>query len=279
MSNTPTTNLALLKPAGNDPDWDIPTNSNWDMLDKLLRGVIFGLTLSTAGSTATFGCTAGCASGMVLPSAYTKTLASWAVGSGNGSLDTGTSGGAANTWYHVWLIQRSDTGVVDLLCSLSATAPTMPANYDRKRRIGAMLTDGSKQWVRFFQDGDNFRWAAPVNDYSPIDLTSYTASDYTATARVPTGLRIRALLNGHSQSNTGQPTFSVRATDETYTAASVQGFGFANPTQASLSTRANGVMTNTSGQYYVRATASGGAFYYLYIGTLGWIDRRGQDEP
>jgi len=74
---------------------------------------------------------------MVLSSAITKRLdAAWAVGSGNGGLDTGT---IANTTYHVWLIQRSDTGVVDALFSTSLTSPTMPTNYDRKRRIGIIV--------------------------------------------------------------------------------------------------------------------------------------------
>lgn len=71
---------------------------------------------------------------MVLAAALTKRLdASWAVGDGNGGLDTGAVG---NNSYFMWLIARSDTGVVDVLFSLSGTAPTMPANYDYKRLIG-----------------------------------------------------------------------------------------------------------------------------------------------
>ncbi len=74
---------------------------------------------------------------MTLASALTKRLdAAWAVGSGNGGLDTGAVG---NSTYYIWLIQRSDTGVVDALYSLSATAPTMPASYDRKRLIGVVV--------------------------------------------------------------------------------------------------------------------------------------------
>lgn len=78
--------------------------------------------------------------------AYWMTLAStlgkqsdvaWAVGGTTGTplggLDTGAVG---NSDYYIWLIARSDTGVVDALYSLSSTAPTMPANYDFKRLIG-----------------------------------------------------------------------------------------------------------------------------------------------
>ena len=70
---------------------------------------------------------------------------------------------ANDTWYHVWLIKRADTGVVDALFSLSATAPTMPANYTRQppRRFGP------DQWVRqhhaFEQISDEFEWDVPAS--------------------------------------------------------------------------------------------------------------------
>jgi hypothetical protein len=71
---------------------------------------------------------------MLLTSTLTKQSdAAWAVGTAAGGLDTGAVG---NSDYYIWLIKRSDTGVVDALYSLSATAPTMPANYDYKRLIG-----------------------------------------------------------------------------------------------------------------------------------------------
>lgn len=59
------------------------------------------------------------AADMVLASALTKQLdATWAVGTNAGMLDVGTVG---NLTYHLYLIKRSDTGVVDVLASLSAT--------------------------------------------------------------------------------------------------------------------------------------------------------------
>src|SRR5439155_4649676 len=61
---------------------------------------------------------------MSLTTAITKTTAAWTVGTGVGGLDTGSV--AASTWYHVYIIQRTDTGVVDGLLSTSASAPTMP---------------------------------------------------------------------------------------------------------------------------------------------------------
>ena len=76
---------------------------------------------------------------MVLASALVKqTNAAWAVGTNAGGLDTGAL--AANTQYYVWLIKRTDTGVVDVLFSLSASSPTLPTNYDKKRVIGSFKT-------------------------------------------------------------------------------------------------------------------------------------------
>lgn len=60
----------------------------------------------------------------------------WVVGTNQGGLDTGT---VKTGFYAVHLIQRSDTGVVDVLFSLSAGGPTSPTNYDRFRRIGTLL--------------------------------------------------------------------------------------------------------------------------------------------
>lgn len=70
-----------------------------------------------------------------LSSSIVKRLdAAWAVGTGNGGIDTGA---AANTTYFIWLIRRPDTGVVDALLSTSSSSPTMPANYTQKALIGA----------------------------------------------------------------------------------------------------------------------------------------------
>jgi hypothetical protein len=76
----------------------------------IYQGHLFGLGLSAAGSTATFGVAAGQASNstatdvMSLGSAITKITTAWVVGTGNGGIDTGTV--AINTWYHVHIIKR-----------------------------------------------------------------------------------------------------------------------------------------------------------------------------
>jgi hypothetical protein len=135
--------------------WRAPVQVN-TFDQTLISGYLSGLTLSTAGASATFGIAAGAANDtasggmMTLASAYTKTTSSWVVGTGNGALDTGAI--ANSTWYHVYLIKRIDTGVVDILISGSATSPTMPTGYtlaphwrdedQRLRAVDRVHTDG-----------------------------------------------------------------------------------------------------------------------------------------
>ena len=125
---------------------------------------------------------------MVLASTLTKQIdAAWAVGTNAGGLDgTESVGGTpdASTMYYVWLIKRSDTGVVDALFSESATVPTMPTDYDYKRLIGAVLTDGSANIIGFTQVGDYFRYTGDVvQDVSDNTITSLTYE--TGTLSVP----------------------------------------------------------------------------------------------
>jgi hypothetical protein len=115
---------------------------------------------------------------MRLTAAITKQIdAVWAVGTNQGGLDTGSV--AASTMYAVWLIKRSDTGVVDVLFSTSFTAPTMPTNYDRKRLIGAIRTTAGSGITAFTQVGDYFRYLAIAGDISDSSLTDATYKDGT----------------------------------------------------------------------------------------------------
>ena len=107
-----------------------------------LRGVISGLTYANNVADATNDLDIAVGEAMDATNIYWMTLASaltkqsdvaWAVGTNQGGLDTGVVG---NSDYYIWLIARSDTGVVDVLFSLSSTAPTMPTGYDFKRLIG-----------------------------------------------------------------------------------------------------------------------------------------------
>lgn len=244
------------------------------------RGYLHGLTLSNNAGDATNDidiAVGECVTldtpywKMALASALTKRLdAAWAVGTGNGGLDTGA---IANTTYHVWLIQRSDTLVVDALFSTSATAPTMPANYDRKRRIGSIIRE-SAAIVAFTQVGDVFRRAAFVSYQS----TATYASQLTA-LQVPLGVIVQPILAGY---------IAPAASSNIYIALGSASAGSANiiPHQARTDaggpteTRSfvnGGIFTDTSAQiYFQHNILSGTASTNTIVHTVGWIDTRGR---
>lgn len=72
---------------------------------------------------------------------------------GANGLDTGVL--AANTWYSKWVIYNPTTQAVAGLLSLSATAPTMPAGFTHRARIGWIRTDNTanKFPLSFTQSG------------------------------------------------------------------------------------------------------------------------------
>lgn len=132
---------------------------------------------------------------MVQTGTITKRLdANWAVGSNQGGLDTGSK--ANNTLYSVWAIGRTDETAYDYLFSASATAPTMPADYSYKRRVGFILTDGSGNIRAFTQYGDEFILNVPIKD---IDDSTTGTSAKTVTVSAPP--LCRALFNGIAKLN------------------------------------------------------------------------------
>lgn len=267
-----------------------PNSSQWVNINNygnlppppVVRSYLAGLTLSTAGSSATFAVAAGVAADstnsamMNLPAAMSKTTAAWALGTGGGALDTGAI--ANSTWYHVFEIQRTDTGVVDVLISLSATAPALPSPYTLFRRIGSMRTNASGQWTLFTQIGDRFRWAVPVLD---IGSTSFAVAYTNYTLSVPLGVRVRAF--GNASSGSSGSTFNIKPTDAQdgtisggLPSASPLGNVGANATGATTVyavTRWE-EMADVNGQIAI----SGNITVSSCLVTCGWFDRRGQDN-
>ena len=253
-------------------------------IPPIMRSYLAGLTLSTAGSSSTFGVAAGVATddtnadAMTLASAYTKTTSAWAVGSGNGSLDTGTI--ANSTWYHVHLIKRPDTGVVDVLLSLSATAPTLPSNYTLSRRIGSMKTNGSAQWVKFVQRGDEFSWDA----LSGPDVTfSGTTAVQAGTVNVPTGVIVNALLSvgaispGSGVAGQGRAWIFPPDTNVAAAVASTSNFNVGIFTSAlgSQLWQSMNVRTNAAATIFASIEITS---MIMQVTACGWIDRRGRDS-
>jgi len=197
----------------------------------------------------------------------------WAVGAAAGMLDTGAI--ATNVTYHIFLIQRSDTGVVDLLASLSPTGPTMPASYDRKAWIGAVTTDATPNIEPFHQDRDYFYRDVPAQDYR---ATSPGTAGVTRTLSVPTGIGVQAIhMSGVAAISVGTAIYAlITALDQPDTAP--------DSTVYHVSSESGGegtgqvvmlVRTNTSGQIRTRVDTSA-ASIRVFGTTIGWIAPRGR---
>lgn len=246
------------------------------------RSYLAGLTLSTAGSSATMSIAAGVATdstnvSMMTLAAFTKTTSAWTLGSAGGGLDTGAI--ANGTWYHFFEIQRPDTGVVDVVFSLSATAPTMPTSYTLKRNIASWKTNGSAQWVSVLQDGDLFQWLTPILDVNDTSGTRGNSAVTVVLASVPTGKNVIALMNVQTQNNTGANTnvyLSDLATVDLAASTSAAPLASAGGSVISVPF-IQGIMqvrTDTAASIRSRLNSTTGQ---LLITTLGWIDRRGRD--
>lgn len=238
------------------------------------RGQLYGLTLSNNSGDATndIDVAAGeCASDagspilMTLASALTKRLdAAWAVGTGNGGLDTGS---IANTTYHVFLIQRSDTGVVDVLFSTSATSPTMPTNYDRKRRIGSIIRSGATI-LAFRQLGNRFMLSATVTARS----STAAFADAVLTVTAPAGIRTRPILNSILSCNASS---SVQNGFGDGDASATQFLGQVVTGQTANATQIENVYTNTSSQIRYLCQINSGTIVSNTLNSVGWWDDRG----
>lgn len=238
-----------------------------------LFGHLYGLTLSTAGSSSSWTASAGEAADstavdlLVLGSSLQKNTGSWSLGINGGSLDTGT---IANTWYHAFIIKRTDTGVVDLLISLSATAPTLPANYTLFRRIGSLKVESSN-FRKFLQVGDQFLWDVVSAD---ISTSSQGTSAVTYTLNTPNGIKTVALLRCYMTHASAGNVALLSSLDESDQAAAGSNFNVGGTQAANgLSATSIQVLTNTSSQIRGRANA---ASTTLGGSTYGWIDTRGR---
>ena len=246
---------------------------------SVLFDYLSGLTLSNNGCDATndidiavgVACASDQSAMLTLAAGLTKRLdAAWVVGTNQGGLDTGS---IANTTYHVWLIRRSDTGVVDALFSTSATSPTMPTSYDQKRRIGSILRE-SGTIIPFTQDGDFFR---RTNSKQVTTSANPGTSPVTVTLAVPIGIKVFALLNAHVTSATtpaGVYVSPLIATAEHPTS----GTGVPGATTRGNSAQDGRVgnieeYTDTSAQIRYEVSASD-ANTNVYIFVLGWRDGR-----
>ncbi|MGN7772177.1 hypothetical protein [Phyllobacterium sp. 22552] len=210
---------------------------------------------------------------LTLASAITKRLdAGWAVGSNQGGLDTGS---IADGTYHIWLIQRSDTGVVDALFSTSATAPTMPTNYDRKRRIGSIIREAATI-IGFHQKGDKFKRRVSV---TPYNSTAAVSPPVLRLLSVPDGIVVEPIMQVNLVVNPSSNAFNTFGDAENGTAGVTVVQNVAAPAGANATSGnwiEGGFFTDTSRQLYHGVGIPAGTISSNTINMWGWIDTRGR---
>lgn len=252
----------------------------WSIEAQLLTGVVSGLKLTNNVTDPTNDIDAAAGSAvddtgtrvLTLAAGITKRLdGGWAVGSGNGGRDTGL---VANGWWYIWLIGRSDTGVVDVLMSQSATSPTMPSNYTHKVRIGEVYRAPSLGGLKpFVQVGDDFWWKAEVQDVA--DSPSMTSALKTLTVPPEKCLAYLA-VSAVQSSGSGVNYVRVHDPDLDDIGPTISNFTLAVASDSSRDATGGGLslMTDASGQ--VRHRSSAAFTGTIYVHTRGWRSRRGK---
>lgn len=247
-----------------------------------LSGLTLGYVTAYTFSVAPGDCRnedGGTAQSMSLAATFTKNLNGWT--SGLGSLDTGAI--AANTWYHVHLIRKDSDGSINVLLSLSPTAPTMPLGYTARRRLGSIKTNGSSQLTQWTQLGDEFLWSAAVVDFDVVNPGTAAA---LRTISVPTGIQVLAVcmpmvFAGNTTNITGwfsSPDASDQAPQTLNNTPALTGVisSISATSAPSWQAAEYRIRTNASAQIRTRLSASGAADRVGCI-TRGWIDARGKN--
>lgn len=217
---------------------------------------------------------------MYLQNNITKRFdAEWSVGDTNGGMAPGEALPSAGT-IHLWLIKRSDTGVVDVMANdnaLSGLNPSLPANYDYKRRIFSLRTDASNNIINGDQWGTGvrrlWRYDTPILDYNN---SNPGASAVTVALSVPGGIAVLANCNLFliwvSTANGTRYTYlsSLANTDLAPAADAAPLSTYTDPYRGSGASQI-GVITNTSSQIRFRQTSAVNN-EYVRISTIGWED-------
>ncbi len=236
-------------------------------------GEIFGLTMSTAGSSTTLSVAAGiCADStnvlrMKLTSLRAKTTSAWAAGTAAGGLDTGSI--ANSTWYHWYVISNAAGTLVDVIFSTSPNNPALPGGYTLYRRIGSARTDGSGNWLAFSQLGDEFLWLTG-SQTTDVSTSSLSSTPVLYALRVPTGLKVTARI----RTTVVNSAITISSPDEGAVVFNIPNGNQSTNTVTPAVNPTLDVRTNTSGQ--IQAVGSG-ATQSLVVVAYGWIDSRGRN--
>lgn len=197
-----------------------------------------------------------------LTTAITKRLdAAWAAGNNNGGLDTGAV--ATDSSYHLWAIRNPTSGVVDVLFSVSASAPTMPAGYTQKCYLWPVLRLSSVL-RQFVHQGNYFLLTGNVpTANTPIG----TSAALLRLPNVPAGVNLEVDFDAcifSSGANLHAYFSSPLANDNTPAPATYS--SLVTPGAAAYASGRFTLITNTSAQIRHRGSAAISNFTALPIG-------------
>lgn len=202
----------------------------------------------------------------MVASALIKRLdAAWAVGTNQGGRMSAAAIG--DTTYHCYMIRRPDTGVVDFGFDVSATAPTMPANYTQYKRVGSIIRSGGAI-LGFQHVGNKFTLNAA---FSVRSNTAALAASLLTFA-VPGGIQVEPLI-------TFAVAVNVNSTGSTSLGSASAGTVTSNVALLSSSVSVTtitpvmgGFLTNTAQQLYVSVSIPAGTLAAHTTSNIGWID-------
>ena len=208
---------------------------------------------------------------MYLPALLTKQIdANWAVGDDAGGFPSGLTL-TNDTWYHVFLIRRSDTGVVDGGFDTSITAANLltdASDYDSYRRIGSIRREMAANQL-FRQSGrghiDYEVWPLSTNPATG-NLTIQTPSDVACLAHI---------IHDVQTPNATAGNITIRAnvgSETTPSGGGFQGTGTASGDNGRFISSIR-VMTDTSSQVH-NIDGSAGT---VSLNVTGYTDFRGQN--
>jgi len=212
---------------------------------------------------------------LILASAITKRLdAAWAVGTNAGGLDTGVIG---NSDYYIHLIKRIDTGVVDVLFSLQSSAPTLPANYTKSRRIGWFRRlAGIIILFKIYEisgGGYELTWITNIKDIDTITATANRTA--RALSVMPSSIAVFSLYWNSGQVGVTTHYCLLTTADQGDVAASGNNSSISSTASNTGATTTIivpevSMKTNSSSQVFDRGDTAGSIKYF----TRGYVDAR-----
>jgi len=208
---------------------------------------------------------------MVLAATLTKQIdANWAVGDDAGGFPSGLTL-TNDTWYHVFLIRRSDTGVVDAGFDTSITATNLltdATNYDSYRRIGSIRRETAANQLFRQSPGGHI-------DYEVWPLSTNPATGNLTIQTPPDVACLAHMIQNVNTPNAASGTATLRrniGSSVIDTGGGYQGSGTASGDNGRFISPIR-VMTDTSSQIHNIDASSGTIGMYV----TGYTDFRGQN--